>query len=96
MRGSVILLGGDPGIGKSTLLMQASAAISLVLYIFLSNFRASLAVVVVIPLALLSTFMGLKIMGVPANLLSLGAMDFGCTSRLSMPAAKSRSSRRAR
>eukprot|EP01041_Mallomonas_annulata_P030696 gene30696-52879_t len=39
--------------------------------------RASLAVVVVIPLALLSTFMGLKIMGVPANLLSLGAMDFG-------------------
>ncbi|RAN67066.1 hypothetical protein B5P43_37040, partial [Bacillus sp. SRB_336] len=31
----------------------------------------------VIPLALLGTFMGLKIMGVPANLLSLGAMDFG-------------------
>ena len=37
----------------------------------------SLAVVVVIPLSLLATFMGLKIMGVPANLLSLGAMDFG-------------------
>jgi cobalt-zinc-cadmium resistance protein CzcA len=34
-------------------------------------------VVVVIPLALLATFMGLKVMGVPANLLSLGAMDFG-------------------
>jgi cobalt-zinc-cadmium resistance protein CzcA len=48
-----------------------------VLYLFLSNLRASLAVVVVIPLALLATFMGLKIMGVPANLLSLGAMDFG-------------------
>ena len=28
MRGSVILLGGDPGIGKSTLLMQASAAMA--------------------------------------------------------------------
>ena len=28
MRGSVILLGGDPGIGKSTLLMQASAALA--------------------------------------------------------------------
>lgn len=41
------------------------------------NMRASLAVVVVIPLSLLATFMGLKIMGVPANLLSLGAMDFG-------------------
>jgi len=34
-------------------------------------------VVVIIPLALLATFMGLKLMGVPANLLSLGAMDFG-------------------
>ena len=40
------------------------------------SFGATL-VVLVIPLALLSTFMGLKIMGVPANLLSLGAMDFG-------------------
>jgi len=29
VRGSVILIGGDPGIGKSTLLMQASAALSL-------------------------------------------------------------------
>lgn len=58
-------------------LVEGAVLVSLVLYIFLSNLRASLAVVVVIPLALLSTFMGLKIMGVPANLLSLGAMDFG-------------------
>ncbi len=58
-------------------LVEGALLVSLVLYIFLSNLRASLAVVVVIPLALLATFMGLKIMGVPANLLSLGAMDFG-------------------
>lgn len=58
-------------------LVEGALLVSLVLYIFLSNLRASLAVVVIIPLALLSTFMGLKIMGVPANLLSLGAMDFG-------------------
>ena len=58
-------------------LVEGALLVSLVLYVFLSNLRASLAVVVVIPLALLSTFMGLKIMGVPANLLSLGAMDFG-------------------
>jgi cobalt-zinc-cadmium resistance protein CzcA len=58
-------------------LVEGALLVALVLYLFLSNFRASLAVVVVIPLALLSTFMGLKIMGVPANLLSLGAMDFG-------------------
>ena len=58
-------------------LVEGAILVSLVLYIFLSNLRASLAVVVVIPLALLGTFLGLKVMGVPANLLSLGAMDFG-------------------
>jgi cobalt-zinc-cadmium resistance protein CzcA len=58
-------------------LIEGALLVSLVLYVFLSNLRASLAVVVLIPLALLSTFMGLKIMGVPANLLALGAIDFG-------------------
>ena len=58
-------------------LVEGALLVSLVLYLFLGNLRASLAVVVVIPLALLATFLGLKIMGVPANLLSLGAMDFG-------------------
>ena len=58
-------------------LVEGALLVALVLYLFLSNLRASLAVVVVIPLALLATFLGLKIMGVPANLLSLGAMDFG-------------------
>lgn len=58
-------------------LVEGALLVALVLYLFLSNIRASLAVVVIIPLALLSTFLGLKIMGVPANLLSLGAMDFG-------------------
>ncbi|MFT3813096.1 MAG: CusA/CzcA family heavy metal efflux RND transporter [Acidovorax sp.] len=58
-------------------LVEGALLVSLVLYIFLSNLRASLAVVVIIPLALLATFMGLKVLGVPANLLSLGAMDFG-------------------
>ena len=58
-------------------LVEGALLVSLVLYLFLSNLRASLAVVVVIPLALLSTFLGLKLLGVPANLLSLGAMDFG-------------------
>jgi heavy metal efflux system protein len=58
-------------------LVEGALLVSLVLYIFLSNMRATLAVVAVIPLSLLATFMGLKFMGVPANLLSLGAMDFG-------------------
>src|SRR5256885_17036769 len=30
-----------------------------------------------IPLSLLATFIGLRLRGIPANLLSLGAMDFG-------------------
>jgi len=58
-------------------LVEGALLVAAVLYLFLSNFRASLAVIAVIPLALLSTFIGLKLMGVPANLLSLGAMDFG-------------------
>jgi len=58
-------------------LVEGALLVSLVLYIFLSNLRATLAVVLVIPLALLATFLGLKFMGIPANLLSLGAMDFG-------------------
>ena len=58
-------------------LVEGALLVALVLYLFLSNLRASFAVVVVIPLALLATFLGLKFMGVPANLLSLGAMDFG-------------------
>ena len=53
---------------------EGALLVALVLYLFLSNMRASLSEVVVIPLSLLATFMGLKIMGVPANLLSLGAM----------------------
>ncbi len=58
-------------------LVEGAVLVALVLYAFLGNLRASLAVVLVIPLALLGTFMGLKIMGIPANLLSLGALDFG-------------------
>ena len=58
-------------------LVEGALLVALVLYLFLSNLRASLAVVLIIPLSLLATFLGLKIAGVPANLLSLGAMDFG-------------------
>lgn len=48
-----------------------------VLFLFLGNFRAAAIVALVIPLSLLGTFLGLTIAGIPANLLSLGAMDFG-------------------
>lgn len=60
-----------------TNLVEGALLVSLVLYLFLSNLRASLLVVMIIPLSLLATFLGLRIMGIPANLLSLGALDFG-------------------
>src|SRR5262249_38427127 len=48
-----------------------------VLWLLLGKRRGAGIVALVIPLALLSTFLGLTLRGIPANLLSLGAMDFG-------------------
>lgn len=58
-------------------LIEGALLVVGVLYIFLANARAAAIVAITIPLALLSTFIGLTIVGIPANLLSLGAMDFG-------------------
>src|SRR4029077_8389475 len=49
----------------------------LVLFLGLRNWRAALIVASVIPLALLGSFMLLDYEHVPANLISLGAIDFG-------------------
>ena len=45
--------------------------VMVVLYLFLGNFRAAFIVAIIIPLALLSTFSGLTLRGLPANFLSL-------------------------
>ena len=58
-------------------LTEGAILVTLVLFLFLGNIRAALIVASVIPLSLLATFIGLTIVGIPANLLSLGAMDFG-------------------
>ena len=58
-------------------LVEGAVLVFLVLWLFLYNARAALIVAAMMPLALLSTFLGLHLWGVPANLLSLGAMDFG-------------------
>ena len=58
-------------------LTEGAILVSLVLFAFLGNLRAALIVAAVIPLSLLATFLGLTAVGIPANLLSLGAMDFG-------------------
>ena len=58
-------------------LVEGALLVSFVLWLFLGNIRAAFIVALTIPLALLATFLGLTWIGIPANLLSLGAMDFG-------------------
>ncbi|HYX67357.1 MAG TPA: CusA/CzcA family heavy metal efflux RND transporter [Burkholderiales bacterium] len=58
-------------------LLEGALLVSAVLWLFLGNLRAAAIVAITIPLALLATFLGLTWIGIPANLLSLGAMDFG-------------------
>ena len=58
-------------------LAEGALLVTAVLLLFLGNLRAALIVAAVIPLSLLATFIGLSWRGIPANLLSLGAMDFG-------------------
>ena len=58
-------------------LLEGALLVAVVLVIFLGNLRAAFIVAILIPLSLLGTFLGLTIVGIPANLLSLGAMDFG-------------------
>jgi heavy metal efflux system protein len=58
-------------------MIEGVVLVALVLWLFLRAVRGSLAVAVTIPLALLTAFTGLYYAGVPANLLSMGAIDFG-------------------
>ncbi|HEX5657534.1 MAG TPA: CusA/CzcA family heavy metal efflux RND transporter, partial [Polyangiales bacterium] len=63
-----------------TVLENLSAGVGLVtliLFVFLGSPRAALIVAITIPLSLLSAFIGMHVMGIPANLLSIGAVDFG-------------------
>ena len=48
-----------------------------VVWLFLRSVAGSVAVAVVIPLSLLVAFLGLYALGLPANLISMGAIDFG-------------------
>ncbi|QJD79724.1 efflux RND transporter permease subunit [Spirosoma rhododendri] len=51
--------------------------VTLILLIFLADWRTTLTVAIVIPLALLFAFICLRARGMTANLLSIGALDFG-------------------
>ena len=58
-------------------LLRGMLLVVVVLIFFLYDFRAGLIVAVTIPLALLFAFICLDIQGASANLLSIGAIDFG-------------------
>jgi cobalt-zinc-cadmium resistance protein CzcA len=58
-------------------LLEGCALVILVLVLFLRDVRASLIVAAVIPLSMLVGFVGMRLFGVSANLMSLGAIDFG-------------------
>src|SRR2546427_742516 len=58
-------------------LLEGAMLVGAVLLLFLGNVRAAAIVAAIIPLSLLATFIGLTLRGIPANLLSLGALDFG-------------------
>jgi heavy metal efflux system protein len=58
-------------------LLEGGLLVTLILFLFLRNLRASLITASVIPLALLFAFVFMKRFGYSANLMSLGALDFG-------------------
>jgi cobalt-zinc-cadmium resistance protein CzcA len=58
-------------------LATGAVLVTAVLVVFLSSWRAALIVATVIPLALLFAFILMRTLGVSANLISLGAVDFG-------------------
>ncbi len=58
-------------------LFEGGVLVVLVLLLFLGQIRAALVVAAVIPLSMLIGFIGMREFGVSANLMSLGAIDFG-------------------
>ena len=58
-------------------LLVGIALVIAVLFIFLGNFWVALIVAAIIPLGLCVSFSGMNWFGIPANLISLGAIDFG-------------------
>lgn len=61
----------------SRTLLEGLVIVLVVLFLFLGSFRAALLTAITIPLSLLFAFVCMQLAGIPANLLSLGALDFG-------------------
>lgn len=60
-----------------TNLVEGGMLVIVVLLVMLGNLRAALIVASVIPISMMFSFMGMKALGISANIMSLGAIDFG-------------------
>lgn len=58
-------------------LLEGIFLVSLIVFIFLFNWRTTVIVASVIPLSFMFALVMLRIQGLPANLISMGAIDFG-------------------
>jgi heavy metal efflux system protein len=58
-------------------LFEGFILVTVVLFVFLGNVRAALITASIIPLAMLISFINMRLFGFSANLMSLGAIDFG-------------------
>ncbi len=58
-------------------MIEGILLVTLIVSLFMFNWRTTLIVSIIIPLSLLFSFICLRLMGMSANLLSLGAVDFG-------------------
>ena len=58
-------------------LLEGSLLVIVVLFVFLRDIRAALITAFIIPASMLIGFIGMRLFGVSANLMSLGAIDFG-------------------
>jgi len=58
-------------------LIEGIVLVTVIVFIFMADWRTTFIVALIIPLSLLFAFMCLQLMGMSANLLSLGAVDFG-------------------
>nr|WP_199076701.1 CusA/CzcA family heavy metal efflux RND transporter [Pedobacter sp. ASV19] len=58
-------------------MLEGIIFVTLIVFLFMADWRTTVIVAVVIPLALLFAFICLKLKGMSANLLSMGAIDFG-------------------
>ena len=58
-------------------LVEGIVLVTVIVFLFMADWRTTVIVSIIIPLALLFAFMCLKLKGMSANLLSMGAIDFG-------------------